>query len=128
MIAETDLNSLDHRQAFDQSSNWLAIPGLESYYEGREPQTVDFRRRDHSGGAMSRIIIANRRGHQVVEWEVADTEEARALVQQAEQIIREARQQGCAVSKKVDGRHVIDESPFDPHAEEYQIIAPIAGG
>lgn len=78
---------------------------------------------------MSRIIIANRRGHQVVEWDAGvDTVEARAAVEQAVQIIREARLQGCAVSKKVDGRHVIDESPFDPHAEEYQIIAPIAGG
>ena len=77
---------------------------------------------------MSRIIIANRRGHQVFEWEVAETEEAKALVEEAERIIREARLQGCAVSKKVDGRHVIDDSPFDPRAEEYQIIAPIAGG
>jgi hypothetical protein len=77
---------------------------------------------------MSRIIIANRRGHQVFEWEVAETEEAQALVKEAERIIREAREQGCAVSRKVEGRHVIDESPFDPHAEEYQIIAPIAGG
>jgi hypothetical protein len=25
-------------------------------------------------------------------------------------------------------RHVLDDAPFDPYAEEYQIIAPIAGG
>jgi hypothetical protein len=77
---------------------------------------------------MSRIIIANRRGHQVVKWEVADTEEARALVEEAERIIKDARARGCAVSRKVDGRHVLDTAPFDPQAEEYQIIAPIAGG
>jgi hypothetical protein len=35
---------------------------------------------------------------------------------------------GCAVSKKVDGVHVLDRGPFDPNAEEYQVIAPIAGG
>jgi len=52
----------------------------------------------------------------------------RALVEQAEQIIREAREQGCAVSRKVGGQHVLDDGPFDPNAEEYQIIAPIAGG
>jgi len=77
---------------------------------------------------MGRIIVANRRGHQVVEWEVGESEEARALVEQAEQIIREAREQGCAVSRKVGGQHVLDDGPFDPNAEEYQIIAPIAGG
>lgn len=77
---------------------------------------------------MSRIIIANRRGHQVIEWEVDDTEASRALIEEAERIIREARQQGCAISKKVEGRHVLDTAPFDPRVEEYQIIAPIAGG
>ena len=79
---------------------------------------------------MGRIIVANRHGDQVLEWDPAatDTEEARAQVAAAEQIIREARERGCAVSKKVDGRHEIDNSPFDPKAEEYQIIAPIAGG
>jgi hypothetical protein len=77
---------------------------------------------------MGRIIIANRRGHQVVEWEVADTETSRLAVEEAERIIRDARARGCAISKKVDGRHVIDHEPFDPQAEEYQIIAPIAGG
>jgi hypothetical protein len=77
---------------------------------------------------MSRIIIANRRGHQVFEWEVTETEESRLLVEEAERIIREAREQGCAVSKKVDGQHVLDHGPFDPYAEEYQILAPIAGG
>ena len=77
---------------------------------------------------MGRIIVANRRGHQVVEWETTDTEEARIQIAEAERILREAREQGCAVSKKVDGQHVLDSGPFDPHAEEYQIIAPIAGG
>lgn len=77
---------------------------------------------------MSRIIIANRRGHQVIEWEVDDTEASRALIEEAERIIREARQQGCAISKKVEGRHVLDTAPFDPRVEEYQIVAPIAGG
>jgi hypothetical protein len=32
------------------------------------------------------------------------------------------------VSKKVDGKHVLDRAPFDPNVEEYQIVAPIAGG
>jgi hypothetical protein len=32
------------------------------------------------------------------------------------------------VSKKVNGVHVLDKEPFDPNVEEYQIIAPIAGG
>ena len=78
---------------------------------------------------MGRIIVANRRGHQLVEWDAdTDTDEAREGIHEAERILREARDKGCAVSKKVDRRHVIDESPFDPHAEEYQIIAPIAGG
>ncbi|MDP9354210.1 MAG: hypothetical protein M3Q71_20640 [Chloroflexota bacterium] len=77
---------------------------------------------------MGRIIVANRRGHQVVDWETTDTEEARAGVAEAERIIKEARANGCAVSKKVDGVHVLDRGPFDPQAEEYQIIAPIAGG
>ena len=77
---------------------------------------------------MHRIIVANRRGHQVVEWETTDTEEARAQIAEAERIIREARDKGCVVSRKVDGQHVIDTQPFDPKVEEYQIIAPIAGG
>ena len=77
---------------------------------------------------MGRIIVANRRGHQVVEWETTDTEEARRSIEEAERILREARAGGCAVSKKVGGQHVLDDGPFDPHAEEYQIVAPIAGG
>lgn len=77
---------------------------------------------------MGRIIVANRRGHQVVEWTTTDTAEARDTIAEAERIIREARAAGCAISKKVDGTHVIDHAPFDPAAEEYQIIAPIAGG
>jgi hypothetical protein len=78
---------------------------------------------------MARLIIANRRGHQVLEWNPAlDTEESRAAIAEAERIIEEARARGCAVSKKVDGQHVLDHGRFDPQAEEYQIIAPIAGG
>lgn len=78
---------------------------------------------------MGRIIVANRRGHQLVEWTTdTDTEEAREGVLEAERILREAREKGCAVSKKVGTQHVLDDAPFDPYAEEYQIIAPIAGG
>ncbi len=77
---------------------------------------------------MARIIVANRHGHQVVEWSTTDTEEARETVAEAERIIREARAAGCAISKKVNGVHVLDRGPFDPDAEEYQVIAPIAGG
>jgi hypothetical protein len=78
---------------------------------------------------MGRIIVANRRGHQVVEWDTTtDTAEAREAIAEAEQILREARSAGCAVSKKVNGVHVLDHGPFDPDAEEYQVIAPIAGG
>jgi hypothetical protein len=79
---------------------------------------------------MGRIIVANRHGHQLVAWETTevDTEEGRRAVEDAERIIKEAREAGCAISKKVNGVHVIDRDPFDPDAEEYQIIAPIAGG
>ena len=78
---------------------------------------------------MARLIIANRRGHQVLEWDPAlDTEETRAAIEEAERIIKDARARGCAVSRKVGGQHVLDHGPFDPQAEEYQIIAPIAGG
>jgi 4-aminobutyrate aminotransferase-like enzyme len=78
---------------------------------------------------MGRIIIANRRGHQVIEWDTTtDTEEARARIAEAERILEEARSRGCLVSKKVNGQHVIDDAPFDPTVPEYQIIAPIAGG
>jgi hypothetical protein len=77
---------------------------------------------------MGRIIVANRHGHQSLEWQTTDTEEARATVEEAERILREAREAGCAVSKKVNGTHVLDRGAFDPDAEEYQIIAPIAGG
>ena len=77
---------------------------------------------------MGRIIVANRRGHQVVEWATTDTEEARAQIAEAERIIREAREHGAMVSKKVDGKHVLDRTPFDPKVEEYQIVSPIAGG
>ena len=78
---------------------------------------------------MGRIIVANRHGHQLVEWDTTtDTEEARQAIADAQRIIEEARANGCAISKKVDGEHVIDRDPFDPNAEEYQIVAPIAGG
>ncbi len=78
---------------------------------------------------MGRIIVANRRGHQLVEWDAeTDTEDARASVQEAERILREARERGCAVSRKVGTQHVLDDRSFDPQVEEYQIIAPIAGG
>lgn len=77
---------------------------------------------------MGRIIVANRHGHQVVEWETTDTEEARATIVEAERIMREARAAGCAIAKKVDGVHVLDRGAFDPDAEEYQIVSPIAGG
>jgi hypothetical protein len=73
---------------------------------------------------VGRIIVANRRGHQLVEWDAeTQTEEARESILEAERILREARDRGCAVSKNVR-----DDAPFDPYAEEYQIIAPIAGG
>jgi hypothetical protein len=77
---------------------------------------------------VGRIIVANRRGHQVVEWSTSDTEEARAAIAEAERILREARTAGCAISKKVDDVHILDREAFDPAAEEYQILAPIAGG
>ncbi len=78
---------------------------------------------------MGRIIVANRHGHQLVEWDTTtDTEEARKAIADAERIIEEARANGCAISKKVDGEHVLDRNPFDPNAEEYQIVSPIAGG
>ena len=79
---------------------------------------------------MARLIIANRRGHQVVEWDPAtlETEETRAAVTEAERLMREAREQGCRVSRKVGDQHILDDGPFDPKVEEYQIIAPIAGG
>jgi hypothetical protein len=78
---------------------------------------------------MGRIIVANRHGHQLVEWDTTtDTEEARRTVADAERIIEEARANGCAISKKVNGEHVLDRGAFDPNAEEYQIVSPIAGG
>ena len=77
---------------------------------------------------MGRLIVANRRGHQVLEWPDTDTAEARRQIAIAERIIQEARAHGALVSKKVDGQHVLDRTPFDPQVEEYQIVAPIAGG
>ena len=78
---------------------------------------------------MGRIIVANRRGHQLVEWDAeTDSVEARESIVEAERILREAREKGCAVSRRVGTQHVLDDAAFDPYAEEYQIIAPIAGG
>lgn len=80
---------------------------------------------------MGRLIVANRRGHQVLEWPDTDTEdgeEARQQIAQVERLIEEARAHGALISKKVDGQHVLDREPFDPQVEEYQIVAPIAGG
>ena len=77
---------------------------------------------------MGRLIVANRRGHQVLEWSDTDTEEARQQMAIVEGIIAEARAHGALVSKKVDGQHVLDRASFDPQVEEYQIVAPIAGG
>ena len=79
---------------------------------------------------MGRLIVANRRGHQVLEWPDTDidTEEALEQIAMVERIIEEARAHGAMVSKKVDGQHVLDRAPFDPQVEEYQIVAPIAGG
>ncbi len=77
---------------------------------------------------MPRIIVANRRGHQIIEWETTDSEDSRRQIAEAERILRESRERGCAISKKVNGQHVIDHGPFDPDAEEYQILAPLVGG
>lgn len=78
---------------------------------------------------MARLIVANRRGHQVIEWDpTTQTEESRAAIEEAERIIRDARQRGCRISRKVGDQHVLDDAPFDPNVEEYQIVAPIAGG
>ncbi|PON13719.1 hypothetical protein C2W62_32865 [Candidatus Entotheonella serta] len=79
---------------------------------------------------MGRLIVANRHGHQVLEWPDTDTntEEAQSLIADAEHLIEEARAHGALISKKVGDQHVLDRAPFDPNVEEYQIIAPIAGG
>jgi len=100
---------------------------LYSLWGGRR---LDFRVRDQKeGSGVGRIIVANRRGHQLVEWNAdTDSEEARESILEAERILREAREKGCAVSRKVGTQHVLDDGAFDPYAEEYQIIAPIAGG
>ena len=77
---------------------------------------------------MGRLIVANRRGHQVLEWPDTDTEQAREQVALVECLIAEARAHGALISKKVGDQHVLDRTPFDPQVEEYQIVAPIAGG
>ena len=62
---------------------------------------------------MGRILVANRRGHQIVEWDADSiTEAARESVLEAERILREARDKGCAVSKRVGTQHVLDDAPF----------------
>jgi hypothetical protein len=92
-------------------------------------RSLRFKTRFKEGLGVGRIIVANRRGHQLVEWDAeTQSEEARESILEAERILREARDRGCAVSKKVGTQHVLDEGVFDPYAEEYQIIAPIAGG
>jgi hypothetical protein len=79
---------------------------------------------------MGRLIVANRRGDQVLEWPDTDidTEEACQQIALVERIIEEARAHGALVAKKVGGQHMLDRAPFDPQVEEYQIVAPIAGG
>jgi hypothetical protein len=77
---------------------------------------------------MGRLIVANRRGHQVLEWSDTDTAAARQRIALVEHLIQEARAHGALVSKKVAGQHVLDRAPFDPQVEEYQIVAPIVGG
>lgn len=78
---------------------------------------------------MGRIMVANRHGDHLIEWDPTSTsDEGRAAIAAAERIIAEARAQGCAISKKVGEAHVLDHDPFDPMVEEYQIIAPIVGG
>jgi hypothetical protein len=92
-------------------------------------RSLRFKTRFKEGLGVGRIIVANRRGHQLVEWDAeTQSEEARESILEAERILREARDRGCAVSKKVGTQHVLDDGTFDPYAEEYQIIAPIAGG
>jgi len=108
----------------------VAMRVAEAYHDRLAPVRLPRAgcRNTEKEATMGRIIVANRRGHQLVEWETVDTAEARAGVAEAERIIREARESGCAISKKVGTTHVIDRDPFDPATEEYQIIAPIAGG
>jgi hypothetical protein len=78
---------------------------------------------------MGRIILANHLGDVHFDWDPDSTsEEGRAAVKTAERILAEARANGCAVSKKLAGSHVLDREPFDPRVEEYQILAPIVGG
>ena len=78
---------------------------------------------------MGRLIVANRRGHQVLE--VArhrhDTEEARQQVALAERIIQEARAHGAMVSKKVDGQHVLDRAPLIPRSRSTRLWRPLPG-
>ncbi len=77
---------------------------------------------------MGRLIVANRRGHQVLEWPDTDTEEAR---QQIALVAPDYPGGPCpwrAGLQASDGQHVLDRGPYDPQVEEYQIVAPIAGG
>ena len=77
---------------------------------------------------MGRIIVANRRGHQVVEWSTTDTEEARATVAEAERILREARAWPCVIAKKVDGVHVLAaaRSIPPPRSTRSSLLSPAA--
>src|SRR5947209_4586752 len=52
---------------------------------------------------MGRIIVANRRGHQVVEWQTTETEEARQTIVEAERILREARERARDVARTTLG-------------------------
>ena len=72
---------------------------------------------------MGRLIVANRRGHQVLEW--PDTEEARQQIALAERIIEEARAHGALVSKKVDGQHVLDRTPSIPRSRSIRLWRPL---
>jgi hypothetical protein len=111
----------------DSLSGAACWPNMEASGAGRAAHRLQAAH-DCKEAPMHRIIVANRRGHQVVEWETTDTEEARASIAEAERILREARERGCAVSRKVGDQHILDNRPFDPSVQEYQIIAPIAGG
>ena len=77
--------------------------------------------RDLHDGAQARLVALGLSLGMAEEMWARDPEGA-------QQILREARAAGCAISKKVDGVHVLDRGDFDPEAEEYQIVASIAGG
>ena len=77
---------------------------------------------------MGRILVANRRGHQLVEWDAdTDTVEAREGIVEAERILREARDKGCAVSKKVGGQHVLDAPAPAVSGRALLIVGAVTG-